>query len=223
MIDLAVRKVVRSQFDEPNEQEAAQVYQRLTRYAANGQPGSTELARAILDVRHAVDLVRHAHYRASAVPTDGLDTAVSAERLRELATEAGRDRVLGAQGGALVIIADEDEASTVYRPMSAAQVNALRRATRGAKEDAIRLHESAVQVLRPHVRMADWSRDEGYGVAVDVLRGGVSVQWWPASQPESRALWEEGGIRQLCDVLLSAQFSVSEGDEGALDLSMLCI
>lgn len=98
VIDLAVRKVVRSQFDEPDEGEAALVHQRLTRYAANGQPGSTELARAMLDVKHALDLVRHGHYRASAVPESGLDTTVSAERLLELVTEAGRDRVLAAQG-----------------------------------------------------------------------------------------------------------------------------
>ncbi|GAA1346207.1 hypothetical protein GCM10009647_090680 [Streptomyces sanglieri] len=218
VIDLAVREVARSQFDEPDEQEAAQIHRHLVRYATNGQPGSTELARAMLDVRHAVDLVRHGHYRASAVPGGGLDTTVSAERLLELATEAGRDRVLGAQGVALVVIADDEEGSTVYRPVPEEQANALRRAARSAKEDAIRLHESAVEALRPHVRMADWSKDEGYGVAVDVFGAGVSVQWWPACLPESRVLWEEGGIRQLCGALLSARFSVSEGDRGALHI-----
>ncbi|WP_331729320.1 hypothetical protein OG592_43680 (plasmid) [Streptomyces avidinii] len=215
VIDLAVRKVVRSQFDEPDEGEAALVHQRLTRYAANGQPGSTELARAMLDVKHALDLVRHGHYRASAVPESGLDTTVSAERLLELVTEAGRDRVLAAQGGALVVFAEDEEASTVYRPVSAVQAHALRRAARSAKEEAICLHGGAVEVLRPHVRMADWSKDDGYGVAVDVVRDGVSVQWWPAVVPESRALWEQGGIRALCVALLSARFTVSEGDRGA--------
>ncbi|MEU6935094.1 hypothetical protein AB0A05_39200 [Streptomyces sp. NPDC046374] len=68
VIDLAVREAVRSQFDEPDEREAALIHQRLTRYAANGRPGSTELARAMLDVKHALDLVRHDHYRASAIP-----------------------------------------------------------------------------------------------------------------------------------------------------------
>ncbi|MER5549918.1 hypothetical protein ABT072_47905, partial [Streptomyces sp. NPDC002589] len=57
VIDLAVREVVRSQFDEPDEREAAQIHRRLTRYAANRQPGSTELARAMLDVKHALNLV----------------------------------------------------------------------------------------------------------------------------------------------------------------------
>lgn len=65
------------------------------------------------------------------------------------------------------------------------------------------------------MRMADWSKDDGYGVAVDVVRDGVSVQWWPAVVPESRALWEQGGIRALCVALLSARFTVSEGDRGA--------
>ncbi|MER5550009.1 hypothetical protein ABT072_48405, partial [Streptomyces sp. NPDC002589] len=131
----------------------------------------------------------------------------------ELATEAGRGRVLAAQGGALVVIAEGEEGSTVYRPVSAAQANALRRAARSAKEDAIRHHESAVEALRPHVRMADWSKDDGYGVAVDVMRDEVSVQWWPAAVPESLALWEQGGIRQVCAALLSVRFTVSEGDE----------
>ncbi|MGQ4404861.1 hypothetical protein ACN6K4_006933 [Streptomyces hayashii] len=214
VIDLAIREVVRSQFDEPDEREAALVHQRLTRYAANGQPGSTELARAMLAVRHALDLVRHGHYRASAVPESGPDTTVAAEQLLELVTAAGRDRVLAAQGGALVVFAENEEASTVYRPVSAAQTHALRRAARSAKEEAIRLHEGAVEVLRPHVRMADWSKDDGYGVAVDVVRDGVSVQWWPAAVPESQALWEQGGIRALCVALLTARFAVSCGDEG---------
>ncbi|MFD4609951.1 hypothetical protein ACFWOT_17995 [Streptomyces sp. NPDC058440] len=213
VIDLAVREVVRSQFDEPDEREAALVHQRLTRYAANGRPGSAELARAMLDVKHALDLVRHGHYRASAVPESGLDTAVSAEQLLELVAEAGRDRVLAAQGGALVVLVEDEEASTVFRPVSTAQAKALRQATRSAKEEAIRLHEGAVEVLSPHVRMADWSKDDGYGVAVDVVRDEVSVHWWPAAVPESLALWEKGGIRQLCAALLSARFTVFEEDE----------
>ncbi|MGW7196145.1 hypothetical protein [Streptomyces chryseus] len=221
VIDLAVREAVRSQFDEPDEREATQAHQRLTRYAANGQPGSTELARAMLDVKHALNLVRHRHYRASTVPKSGLDTIVSAERLLELITEAGRDRVLAAQGAALVVLAEDEETSTVYRPVSAAQANALRQATRSAKEGAIRLHEGAVEVLRPHVRMADWSKDDGYGVAVDVVCDGVSVQWWPASLPESRALWEQGGSRQLCVALLAPRFTLSEGDDGALLAKLL--
>ncbi|MEU0353040.1 hypothetical protein ABZ302_40520 [Streptomyces sp. NPDC006237] len=223
VIDLAVREVVRSQFDEPDEREAVLVHQRLTRYAANGRPGSTELARAMLDVKHALALVRHGHYRASTVPESGLDTSVSAKQLLELVAEAGRDRVLAAQGGALVVIAEDEEASTVYRPVSAAQAKALRQAARSAKEEAIRLHEGAVEVLRPHVRMADWSKDDGYGVAVDVVRDGVSVQWWPAALPESLALWEQGGIRQLSVALLSARFTVSEGDERAPHAVMLRI
>lgn len=89
VIDLAVREVARSQFDEPDEREATQVHQRLIRYAANGQPGSTELARAMLDVKHALDLVRHGHYRACAVPEGGLATPVPAKQLLELVTEAG--------------------------------------------------------------------------------------------------------------------------------------
>ncbi|MFF9458747.1 hypothetical protein [Streptomyces flaveolus] len=223
VIDLAVREVVRSQFDEPDEREAALVHQRLTRYAANGPPGSTELARAMLDVKHALDLVRHGHYRASTVPESGLDTTVSGKQLLELVAEAGRDRVLAAQGGALVVLAEDEEASTVYRPVSAAQAKALRQAARSAKEEAIRLHEGAGEVLRPHVRMADWSKDDGCGVAVDVVRDGVSVQWWPAALPESLALWEQGGIRQVCVELLSARFTVSEGDERAPDAIKLRI
>ncbi|KOV54697.1 hypothetical protein ADL00_29580 [Streptomyces sp. AS58] len=212
VIDLAVREVVRSQFDEPDEREAALVHQRLARYAANGRPGSAQLARAMLDVKHALNLVRHEHYRASAVPEGGLDTTVSAEQLLELVAEAGRDRVLAAQGGALVVLAEDEEASTVYRPVSAAQAKALRQAARSAKEEAIRLYEGAVEVLRPHVRLADWSRDDGYGVAVDVIRDEVSVQWWSAALPEFLALWEQGGVRQLCAALLSDRFTVSEGD-----------
>ncbi|MFD0437184.1 hypothetical protein [Streptomyces chartreusis] len=223
VIDLAVREVVRSQFDEPDEREAVLVHQRLTRYAANGRPGSTELARAMLDVKHALALVRHGHYRASTVPESGLDTSVSAKQLLELVAEADRDRVLAAQGGALVVLAEDEEASTVYRPVSAAQAKALRQAARSAKEEAIRLHEGAVEVLRPHVRMADWSKDDGYGVAVDVVRDGVSVQWWPAALPESLALWEQGGIRQLSVALLSARFTVSEGDARAPHAIMLRI
>lgn len=213
VIDLAVREVVSSQFDEPDEREAGLVHQRLTRYAANGRPGSAELARAMLDVKHALDLVRHDHYRASAVPERGLDTTVAADQLLELVAEAGRDRALAAQGGALVVLAEEEEASTVYRPVSAAQAKSLRQEARSVKEEAIRLHEGAVEALRPHVRMADWSRDDGYGVAVDVVRDAVSVQWWPAAVPESLALWEQGGIRQLCMALLSDRFTVSAGDE----------
>lgn len=223
VIDLAVREVVRSQFDEPDEREAALVHQQLTHYAANRRPGSAELARAILDVKHALNLVRHEHYRASAVPESGLDTTVSAEQLLELVAEAGRDCALAAQGGALVVLAEDEEASTVYRPVSAAQAKALRQAARSAKEEAIRLHEGAVEVLSPHVRMADWSKDDGYGVAVDVVRDEVSVQWWPAAVPESLALWEQGGIRQLCVALLSARFTVSEGDERTPHAMMLRI
>ncbi|MET9103823.1 hypothetical protein [Streptomyces antibioticus] len=223
VIDLAVREVLANQFDEPDEREAALVHQRLTRYAANGRPGSAELARAMLDVKHALDLVRNGHYRASAVPESRLDTVVSAEQLLELVAEVGRDRVLAAQGGALVILAEDEGASTVYRPVSAAQAKALRQASRSAKEEAIRLHEGAVEVLSPHVRMADWSKDDGYGVAVDVVRDGVSVQWWPAAVPESLALWEQGGIRHLCAALLSARFTVPEGDERTPHALMLRI
>jgi hypothetical protein len=223
VIDLAVREVVPNQFEEPDEREAAQIHQRLTRYAANGQPGCAELARAMLDVKHALDLVRHGHYRASTVPESGLDTTVSAERLFELLAEAGRDRVLAAQGGAVVVIAEDDETSTVYRPVSAAQANALREAARTAKEDAICLHARVVEALRPHVRMADWSKDDGYGVAVDVVPAGVSVRWWPAGLPESQELWEQGGIRALCVALLSARFIVSDGDGEAPDPLMLRI
>ncbi|KOV40700.1 hypothetical protein ADK98_29025 [Streptomyces sp. H036] len=215
VIDLAEREVVRSQFDEPDEREAGLVHQRLTRYAANGRPGSAELARAMLDVKHALDLVRHGHYRASAVPERGLDTTVSADQLLELVAEAGRDRALAAQGGAVVVLAEDEDASTVFRPVSSAQAKVLRQVARSAKEEAIRLHEGAVEVLRPHVRMADWSKDDGYGVAVDVVRDAVSVQWWPAAVPESLALWEQGGVRQLCMALLSARFPVSDGDERA--------
>lgn len=213
VIDLAIREVLPSQFDEPDEREAALVHQRLTRYAANGQPGSTELARAMLAVRHALDLVRHGHYRASAVPE-----RTRHGRLRGTAARTGHRSRPGPSargaGGALVVIAENEEASTVYRPVSATQTHALRRAARSAKEEAIRLHEGAVEVLRPHVRMADWSKDDGYGVAVDVVRHGVSVQWWPAAVPESQALWEQGGIRALCVALLTARFAVSCGDEG---------
>ncbi|MFE9121495.1 hypothetical protein [Streptomyces sp. NPDC007172] len=209
VVDLAVREVVSSQFAEPSEREAALVHRRLTRYASAGQPGSAELARALLDVKHAFALVQHEHYRVSAVPESGLDTTVSGEWLFELVADAGRDRVLAAQGGGLVVTEDEEN-STVYRPVSAAQVSVLRKAARCAKEEAIRLHEGAVEVLRPHMRLADWSKCDGYGVAVDVVRDGVSVQWWPAAVPESRALWEQGGIRRLCVALLSARFTVSE-------------
>jgi hypothetical protein len=177
----------------------------------------------MLDVKHALDLVRHGHYRVSAVPERGLDTTVSADQLLELVAEAGRDRVLAAQGGALVVLAEDEDASTVYRPMSAAQAKILRQAARSAKEEAIRLHEGAVEVLRPHVRMADWSKDDGYGVAVDVVRDEVSVQWWPAAVPESLALWEQGGIRQLCVALLSDRFTVPDGDERTPHAVMLRI
>ncbi|MFE0774838.1 hypothetical protein [Streptomyces sp. NPDC058861] len=111
----------------------------------------------------------------------------------------------------------------VYRPVSAAEANALRQAARSAKEGAIRLHKSAVEALRPHVRMADWSKDDGYGVAVDVVRDEVSVRWWPAAVPESLPLWEQGGIRQLCMALLSDRFTVSEGDERRPHAAMLRI
>ncbi|WP_158854111.1 hypothetical protein [Streptomyces sp. NRRL F-5650] len=57
--------------------------------------------------------------------------------------------------------------------------------------------------------------NDGYRVAVDVVRDGVSVQWWPAALPESLTLWEQGGIRQLSVALLSARFTVSEGGERA--------
>ncbi|MGY4963697.1 hypothetical protein [Streptomyces sp. 900105245] len=224
VIDLAVREAVSSQFDEPDEREAALIHQRLTRYAANGRPGSTELARAMLDVKHALAMVRHGHYRASAIPESGLDMAVSAEQLLELVAEAGRDRVLAVQGGAaLVVLAEDEVSSTVYRPVSAAQAKALRQAARSTKEEAIRLHEAAVEALSPHVRMANWSKDDGYGVAVDVARDEVSVQWWPAAVPESLALWEQGGIRQLCAALLSARFTVSDGNERTPHALMLRI
>ncbi|MEU5137058.1 hypothetical protein [Streptomyces californicus] len=215
VIDLAVREAARSQFDEPDEREATRIYRWLTSYAVNRQPGCTELARAVLDVKHAQDLVRHAHYRASVVPASGLDTTVTAEQLLELATDAGRARVLAAQGGVLVILAQNETASTVYRPVSVAQARARREAERDAKERAIRHHAGVVALLRPHVRMADWSKGDGCGVAVDVVRNGVSVEWWPASLPESWAMWEEGGIRQLCAELISARYSVNASDDGA--------
>lgn len=215
VIDLAVREVVRNQFDEPDEREAVLVYQWLIRYAANGRPGSTELARAMLGVKHALDLVRHGHYRASTVSESGIATSVSAKQLLELVAEVSRARVLTAQGGVLVVLAEDAAASTVYRPVSAVQAKALRQAARRAKEEAIRLHEGVVKALRPHVRMADWSKDDGYGVVVDVVHDGVLVQWWPAALPESLALWEQGGIRLLCVALLSDRFTVSEGSERA--------
>ncbi|WDN56202.1 hypothetical protein [Streptomyces clavuligerus] len=198
VIDLVVREVVRSQFDEPDEHEAAQVQQRLIRYAANGQPGSTELARAMLDVKHAVNLVRHGNYRVTTVPESGPDTTVSAKQLVELAAEAGRHRVLAAQGGALVVLAEDKDTNTVYRPVSAEQAHDLLGVARGSKEEAIRLHVGAVAVLRPQARMADWSRGDGYEVAVDVVRDEVTAQLWAAGLPETWALWEQGGVRTLC-------------------------
>ncbi|MEV7465239.1 hypothetical protein AB0O20_01840 [Streptomyces kronopolitis] len=219
VIDFVMRGVTGSEFAPPSEEQAREIHRLLVRYAAGGQPGSRELARAMLDVRHATGLVRHEHYRASAVPAVGPDTAVSGHRLLELAAEAGRDRVLPAQGGALVVIEhDSDGQGTVYRPVPLEEAQALRVAARGAKEEAARLHERVVAALSPHVRMADWSKDEGYGVAVDVVSTAVSVYWWPASLPETRDLWERGGIRQLCTDLLSAWFRASEGPRGTVHI-----
>ncbi|MEU6352165.1 hypothetical protein ABZ896_23000 [Streptomyces sp. NPDC047072] len=218
VIDFVVRGVVGSEFAAPGEQQAVQIHRHLVRYAASGQPGFRELARAMLNVRHAAELVQHEHYRASAIPAAGPAFAVCGRRLMELAADAGRDRVLPAQGGALVV-AEPDGHSTVYRPVPAAEARDIRVAARSAKEEATRLHERVVGALSPHVRMADWSRDEGYGVAVDIVpeaEMAVSVQWWPASIPQSRVLWEQGGIRQLCSDLLSNWFRVAEGPQGIL-------
>ncbi|MCX4792017.1 hypothetical protein OG369_39915 [Streptomyces sp. NBC_01221] len=209
VIDFVVRGAVGSEFTDPSDQEAEQIHRHLVRYAASGQPGAQELAHTMLDIRHAIDLVRHELYRAAAVPGVGLDLVVSASRLLELAAAAGCDRVLPAQGGALVL-AESGERSTVYRPVSAAEAREVRVAARTAKEGAIRLHERVVEALSPHVRMANWSKEEGFGVAVDIERDTVSVQWWPASLPETRAMWEQGGIRQLCKNLLSASFLTTE-------------
>lgn len=221
VIDFVVRGSVGSEFTDPSDREAAQVHRHLVRYAASGQAGAQELARTMLDIRHAVDLVRHELYRASAVPGAGLDLVVSASRLIELAAAAGRDRVLPAQGGALVL-AESGGRSTVYRPASSAEARDVRMAARTAREGAIRLHERVVGALSPHVRMADWSREEGCGVAVDVVRDAVSVQWWPASLPESRAMWEQGGIRELCKTLLSASFSTTETFDHQLIIASSC-
>lgn len=220
VIDFVVRSVVGSEFAAPGEQQAVQIHRYLVRYAATGQPGSRELARAMLNVRHAAELVQHEHYRASAVPATKPAFAICGRRLLELAAEAGRDRILPAQGGALVVV-EPDGSSTVYRPVPAAEARDIRVAARRAKEGATRLHERVVGALSPHVRMADWSKDEGYGVAVDIMQGAdtaVSVQWWPASLPETRALWEQGGIRRLCAYLLSNWFCVTEGPHGVLHI-----
>ncbi|GAA1227114.1 hypothetical protein GCM10009578_081670 [Streptomyces rhizosphaericus] len=215
VIDFVMRGVTGSEFASPSEEQAREIHRLLVRYAAGGQPGSRELARAMLNVRHATELVRHEHYRASAVPAVGPDAAVPGHRLLELAAAAGRDRVLPAQGGALVVSEEvTDGQGTVYRPVPLEEARAIRVAARGAKEETARLHERVVAALSPHVRMADWSKDEGYGVAVDVVCNAVSVYWWPASLPETRDLWERGGIRQLCMHLLSAWFRASEGPRG---------
>ncbi|MFD6967145.1 hypothetical protein [Streptomyces sp. NPDC059949] len=221
VIDFVVRGAVGSEFTDPSDRQASQIHRHLVRYAASGQAGSQELARTMLDIRHAVDLVRHELYRASAVPGAGLDLVVSASRLLELAAAAGRDRVLPAQGGALVL-AESGGRSTVYRPASAVEARDVRMAARTAKEGAIRLHERVVHALSPHVRMADWSREEGFGVAVDVARDGVSVQWWPAALPETRAMWEQGGIRELCKTLLSASFTTTETINHDIDVAEKC-
>jgi hypothetical protein len=208
VIDFIVREVTGSEFTRPGDQEAAQIHSRLVRYTVHGQPGALELARGMLNIRHAVDLVQHEHYRASAVSSERRDTAVSRAQLLQLCVTAGRERVLRAQGGALVIAA-ADGSSTVYRPVTAAEARATKIAARNAKEETIRLHEQVVGVLAPHVVMADWSRDEGYGVAVDIALEAMTVQWWPASLPQTRALWEHGGIRELCATLLSSSFRVT--------------
>jgi hypothetical protein len=217
VIDFVVRGVVGSEFDAPGERQAGQIHRLLVRYAAAGQPGSRELARAMLDVRHAVNLVQHEHFRASPVPASGPDSTVSGRRLLELAVAAGRDRALPAQGGALVVT-DPDGRSTVYRPVPAEEARDIRVTARGVKEESTRLHERVVGALSPHVRMADWSKEEGYGVAVDVVRDTVSVQWWPATLPETRALWEQGGIRQLCADLLAPRFPAGDGPHGSLHI-----
>ncbi|WP_424892357.1 hypothetical protein [Streptomyces sp. XH2] len=215
VIDFVVRDVTGSEFQHPSDHEAAQIHRRLVQYAAHHQPGAHELARTMLDVRHAVNLVRHEHYRATAVPGEDPDTVVSATQVLELAVAAGRERVLRAQGGALVVTEGESR-STVYRPVPEAEARAVQVAARSTKEEAVRLHGRVVEVLSPHVVMADWSRDEGYGVAVDVVGETVSVRWWPAALPETRALWEQGGIRQLCQALLSASFATVEAEGAAL-------
>jgi len=165
-----------SEFIRPSEQEAEQIHRQLARCTAHGQPRANELARTMLDIRHAVDLVRHERVGV-----------VSAAQLLQLAVTAGRERALRAQGAAL-IIADAEGHSTVYRPISEAEARDVRIAARKAKEGAIRLYKQVMGTLAPHAVMADWGREDGYGVAVDVIRETVSVQWWPASLPGTRAL-----------------------------------
>ncbi|WP_055531340.1 hypothetical protein [Streptomyces graminilatus] len=216
VIDFIVREVTGSEFTRPCAQEAVQIHSRLVRYTVHGQPGARELARSMLNVRHAVGLVQHEHYRASAVPGGRHDSVVSGGQLLRHCVAAGRERALPARGGALVI-AEADGASTVYRPVSAVEARAIQVTARNAKEEAIRLHEQVVEALAPHVVMADWSRDEGYGVAVDVAQEAVTVQWWPASLPQTWALWERGGIRELCVAMLSPSWRVTPGAGQSLD------
>ena len=124
VIDFIVREVTGSEFSHPCDQEAAQIHSRLVRYTVHGQPGARELARCMLNVRHAVDLVQHEHYRASAVPGERRDSVVSGSRLLQLCVAAGRERALRAQGGALVVT-EASSGSTVYRPVTAAEARAI--------------------------------------------------------------------------------------------------
>jgi hypothetical protein len=208
VIDFIIREATGSEFGRLDDGQASRIHSRLVRYTAHGQPGASELARTMLDVRHAVDLVQHEHYRASKVPGQGCDTTVTAPQLLELAVAAGRESVLRTQRGTLVI-SGADGLSTVYRPVPADEAAQVRMAARSSKERAIRLHEQVVRALTPHVTMADWSRDEGYGVAADVVGEAVAVQWWPASLPETLRLWESGGIQELCQALLAPSFRVT--------------
>ncbi|MFE3558401.1 hypothetical protein ACFXKW_26595 [Streptomyces sp. NPDC059193] len=211
MIDFIVREVTGCEDTPPSAEQAARIHSELARFAAHGQPGGLELARTMLDVRHAVDLVHGERYRASAVPRMQPDTVVSETQLLELAVRAGRERVLPAQGEVLVII-EADGTSTVYRPVTPAEASAVRMSARNAKEAAVRLNAAVVELLTPHTQMADWSRPDGYGVTVAIEGDGVSVSWWPASLPETFAQWEQGGIRQLCNSLLSSVFTTTEAD-----------
>lgn len=133
VIDFIIREATGSEFGRLDAGQASRIHSRLVRYAAHGQPGASELARTMLNVRHAVDLVQHEHYLASQVPADRVcDTTVTAPQLLELAVAAGRESVLRAQGGTLVI-ARADGLSTVYRPVPADEAAQVRMAARSAR------------------------------------------------------------------------------------------
>ncbi|MFI5986811.1 hypothetical protein ACIBEA_38865 [Streptomyces sp. NPDC051555] len=217
MIDFILREVTGSEDTAPSAEQAARIHSELARFAAHGQPGGLELARTMLDVRHAVDLVQSERYRASAVPGKRQDSVVSDAQLLELAARAGRERVLPAQGGAIVI-SEADGTSTVYRPVTPAEASAVRMSARNAKEATVHRNAAVVELLTPHTRMADWSRSDGYGVTVGIEGDVVAVRWWSASLPETYAQWEQGGVRHLCESLLSAFFTTAEADN-----SIMCV